>query len=136
MTRALLLAVSVAAMVSAAAAQGAQVPKLAGCIPGTTPTVRPKQVIVACGDANFYFTNLVWTAWNGTRASAGGIAHLNDCTPYCAAGHFHTYRVTVTLTRPRSCKNGAEEFTRMTWRFPAAHPAGQPRTAGQPLPCR
>ena len=135
MRRALLLAALVAAT-AASAGEAVPVPKLAGCVPGATPTVRPKEIIVACGDANFYFTNLVWASWNATGATAAGIAHLNDCKPYCAAGHFHTYRIAVTLTRPRSCRNGAREFTRMTWRFPATHPAGQPRTAGQPLPCR
>ena len=135
MRRAGLVAVVLLAAASAAAG-AASPPKLAGCVPGSPSTVRPSKIIVACGDANFYFTNLVWASWNATGATAAGIAHLNDCKPYCAAGHFHTYRIAVTLTRPRSCKNGAREFTRMTWRFPATHPAGQPRTAGQPLPCR
>jgi len=128
-----------AAIVAAAvvpAAGAAPVPKLAGCVPGAMPTVRPKEIIVACGDANFYFTNLRWSAWNAIRAVAAGVAHLNDCKPYCAAGHFHTYRIAVTLTRPQSCKNGNREFTRMTWLFTVTRPAGQARSGGQPLPCR
>src|SRR6185437_7732435 len=125
--------VLLAAALALPAAHAAPVPKLAGCVPGATPTVRPKEVIVACGDANFYFTNLRWSAWNATRAVAAGIAHLNDCKPYCAAGHFHTYAIALTLTRPQSCKNGSREFTRMTWRFTAMRPAGHASSGGQPL---
>jgi hypothetical protein len=136
MRTAALLAAAAAAAAALPAAHAAQVPKLAGCIPGATPTVRPKEIIVACGDANFYFTNLKWASWNAARATAGGIAHLNDCKPYCAAGHFHTYRIAVTLSRPQSCKSGNREFTHMAWRFTVTRPAGQARSAGQPLPCR
>lgn len=137
MRNAALLAVALAAAAVTVPASGASgIPKLAGCVPGSTPSVRPRQVIVACGDANFYFTNLAWSAWNAKHAVAGGIAHLNDCKPYCAAGHFHTYKVVVTLTRPRACTNGAHEFTRMSWRYLLAAPAGQARSSGQSLPCR
>ena len=97
---------------------------------------RPRSIIVACGDANFYFTNLAWSAWSGVQAKATGVAHLNDCRPYCAAGHFHTYRATVTLSRPRTCTNGAREFTRLAWRYPGSAPAGLPAHGSQPLPCR
>ncbi len=132
----LLGAAVVAAAVAVPALGASGVPKLAGCVPGSTPSVRPRQVIVACGDANFYFTNLAWSAWNATHAVAGGIAHLNDCKPYCAAGHFHTYKVVVTLTLPKSCKTGGREYTRMSWRYLLAKPAGQPRSSSQSLPCR
>jgi len=111
-------------------------PKLAGCVPGSPPTVRPRAIIVACGDANFYFTNLAWSAWSAVQAKASGVAHLNDCRPYCAAGHFHTYRAIVTLSRPRTCTNGAREFTRLAWRYPGSAPAGLPAHGSQPLPCR
>jgi len=112
------------------------VPKLAGCVPGTPATVRPKKIIVACGDANFYFTNLAWSSWNGRHAIAGGVANVNDCTPTCVGGHFHTYRATLTLTRPRSCSNGQREFTRMAWQLHAAAPAGTKPNGAQSLPCR
>jgi hypothetical protein len=50
-----------------------------------------------------------WLSW-GTRSAFGrGYAWINDCRPYCAAGHFHKHRATVRATRPR---HGL--FTRMT----------------------
>lgn len=135
MRRLVLVAALVVVATVAAAATAAAPPRLAGCVPGSTPTVRPKKIIVACGDANFYFTKLVWSSWNGKQAVASGTATLNDCKPYCAAGHFHSYRATVTLARPRACSNGEREFTRMGWRFVSGPPAGMHRTGGRSLPC-
>ncbi len=137
MRRAVLLGAALAAVAFAVPASAAPiVPKLAGCVPGSTPSVRPRQIIVACGDANFYFSNLAWSAWNAKHAVAGGIAHLNDCKPYCAAGHFHTYKVVITLTLPKTCTNGTREFTRMSWRYLLAKPVGSARTGVRSLPCR
>ena len=126
----------IVATVGAAASSAATPPKLAACVPGSPPTVRPKKIIVACGDANFYFTKLAWSAWNAKQATAAGTATLNDCKPYCAAGHFHSYKAAVTLSRPRTCANGEREFTRMSWRFLTTIPTGVRRTGGQSLPCR
>ena len=69
----------------------------------------------------------------GATASATGIAHANDCEPYCAAGHFHTYRVTVTLSKPKRC-GGRVELTHLAWRFPAGKPAG-PRARSVDFRC-
>jgi hypothetical protein len=131
-----LLAAIVVASLAASAGAASPPPKLAACVPGSPSAVRPKKIIVACGDANFYFTNLVWSSWNAKQAVASGIANLNDCKPSCAAGHFHTYRATVTLSRPRSCSDGIRAFTRMAWRFPATVPAGLGLRDSQSLPCR
>jgi len=135
-SRAPLLAAVLVAASAAAAAGATGPPKLAGCVPGAPSTVRPSKIIVACGDANFYFTNLAWSSWNGKQAVAKGIAHLNDCTPTCAAGHFHTYRTTITLSRPRSCSDGVLAFTRMAWQFQGTVPAAMKRRQSQSLPCR
>jgi len=105
-------------------------------VPGSPATVRPKKIIVACGDANFYFTNLRWSSWGATQAVASGIATVNDCKPYCAAGRFHTYPATVTLTRPRSCSDGAFVYTRIAWHFPGKAPAALGRRSSQSSPCR
>ncbi len=136
MRRVGLLAAIVVAILAASAGAASPPPKLAACVPGSPSTVRPKKIIVACGDANFYFTNLAWSSWNAKQAVASGIANLNDCKPYCAAGHFHTYRATVTLSRPRSCSDGVRAFTLMAWRYAATVPAGLGRRDSQSLPCR
>jgi hypothetical protein len=50
-----------------------------------------------------------WISWGQRSAFGRGYAWINDCRPYCAAGHFHKHRMTVRATRPR---HGL--FTRMT----------------------
>jgi hypothetical protein len=110
--------------VTVAAAHAGSMPGWTGCRAYSAhdpqPIVRPASIMAACGDGNFYFTGLHWTSWTAQRAAAVGVAHANDCTPYCAAGHFHTYRAAVSLSLPQSC-GAKREFTRLTWRFAHAH---------------
>ncbi len=113
---ALLLVISL--VVSAPLALGAtSVPRFAGCV-GTSQQMRPHSIVFACGDGNFWISNLRWSAWTSASATAIGIGHQNDCKPYCAAGHFHAYPdVSVRLARPESCTRGRYLFTRVTVRF-------------------
>jgi hypothetical protein len=96
-------------------------PSFAGCF-GTAPKVRPASVVVACRHKNFFLTGLKWSRWTTTGATARGTGHQNDCTPNCAAAHFHLYHVRVRLFRPETCKNGQREFTRFTYHFVARKP--------------
>ena len=98
--------------------------------------VRPAEVIFACADANFYATQMSWTHWGTADAEGTGLGHQNDCTPYCAAGHFHSYRATVKLSRVISCVKGRREFARIAWRFAAAKPAQYSRAGSETLTCR
>jgi hypothetical protein len=100
------------------------------------PVVRPHEVVVACGDGNFYVDKLRWSSWRGAAAVATGVAHENDCTPNCAAGHFHTYRAELRLSHVVRCVKGRAEFATIGWRFLAAKPAHVPRTDSETLPCR
>ena len=52
-------------------------------------------------DGSLYVRGMQWTVWDDRRAVGEGIAHVNDCKPDCADGHYTTYRVTVRLARPR-----------------------------------
>lgn len=99
------------------------------------PAVRPASIVFACGDGNFYATSLHWSSWGTTAAAAKGVGHQNDCKPYCASGHFHTYPLTVRLSRPVQCVHGRTEFSRVAWTFTAARPAHVPRTDSEILPC-
>ena len=76
--------------------------------------MRPHSIVIACGDGNLYLTGIHWRTWNAVTAAGSATAHQNDCTPYCAAGRFHTYPATVALSQPKSCK-GTVVFTRITW---------------------
>ena len=52
-------------------------------------------------DGSLYVTGMRWTVWDDRNAVGHGTAHVNDCVPDCADGHYATYRVTVRLSRPR-----------------------------------
>ncbi len=77
-------------------------------------------------------------AW-GEPATAGGTgsASANDCTPYCAAGHFHTYPLTATASRLRTCATGKRpgQYTLLVLRYPGKRPAGVGRTDTWKFPC-
>ncbi|MEU6903213.1 hypothetical protein [Streptomyces virginiae] len=65
------------------------------------PQVRPDEYLLACGDGNNRLVDLHWNTWNQKTATATGTDMVNDCRPYCAAGHFRPYPVTVTLSHPQ-----------------------------------
>jgi hypothetical protein len=137
-TRLLAAAVLALALVPAAAGSGrAGTPGWAGCrafrVHNPVLLHRPRSIMVACGDANFWLGKLHWKTWTATRATATGTAHANDCDPYCAAGHFHTYPVAVTLSGVKTC-GGRSEFTKLEYRFTGAKPKG-PRSGSYPFRC-
>jgi hypothetical protein len=83
----------------------------------------PKTLVIACADANYSLGGLKWRHWGTSLASATGTAHANDCKPYCAAGHFHSYRVTVTADRLARCGR-AHVYARLTVMYAGARPTG------------
>jgi hypothetical protein len=93
----------------------------------------PKTWTLACADDNFWFTELRWQDWGSARATATAVAHANDCTPNCAAGHFHTYAAVVTLTGLRSC-SGRRQYAKLAVTYPGGRSAVfKPMT--EPLSC-
>ncbi|MCP3753532.1 hypothetical protein [Streptomyces sp. TBY4] len=64
--------------------------------------VRPTEYILACGDGNNRLVELRWDTWGPGTATATGTDMVNDCRPYCAAGRFRAYPVTVTLANPQA----------------------------------
>jgi hypothetical protein len=85
--------------------------------------VRPGRITLACADFNDYLTGLTWKSWGPRLASATGVQNLNDCVPYCAAGHFHRYRVDVVLWATAAAGPGSQRYTSVTLLYPGAHPA-------------
>lgn len=83
----------------------------------------PATLVLACADANYEVARLAWHGWGRATASATAVARANDCTPSCAAGRFHSYRVRVTATRLRACGR-ARIYTRLTLVYPGPRPAG------------
>ncbi|MFF7048088.1 hypothetical protein ACFY94_06895 [Streptomyces griseorubiginosus] len=99
------------------------------------PRVRPTNFMLACGDGNSRLASLHWTRWDARGARAEGVNWVNDCKPYCAAGHFHAYRVTVRLDRSRPWKKQPQvsHYSRITLTYPAARPEQFGPTVSYPL---
>lgn len=112
MSRLVALALLAAAL-AAAAAGAARLPSFAACR-AQEPEVRPTDIVLACGDGNFFLSDLRWSRWDARGATGRGVAHWNDCSPTCVAGRFHAYAVAVALARPRTCPRG-REFTEVRW---------------------
>ena len=89
------------------------------------PSVKPEDVLLACGDGTESFHAARWTRWTRLGARAVGMAQINDCTPSCVDGHDHTYRAVLLLDRPRAC-GGRRLFTRVRLVLTGPPGGGQP----------
>ena len=103
-----------AVLASAAVAAGADsLPRASAC--GDGFALRPQYVLLGCGDGGQYLDNVRWSSWASRSAQGTAVWYRNLCKPDCAAGNFRHSPVTITLTRPRSCRRPALLlFTRMT----------------------
>ena len=92
--------------------------------PGQHALVKPKSFILTCADGNAYFAKLAWTSWRPGLASAKGTLVLNDCTPNCVAGHFHSYPAIVVLWGSRAVPGhpGEHSYTKLTEIFTGQRP--------------
>ena len=86
----------------------------------------PKSLVLTCADANYELAGLAWHAWGSPTTSATATVHSNDCTPNCAAGHFHSYKASVAADRLVACGK-ARIYARLTISYPGARPAGIPK---------
>ncbi len=97
------LGACLAALVAAGALQaGATAPSVAPNCLGK-PVVKPSGVVLACADAGLGVRAIHWLGWGSSVAAGVGTAYANDCTPNCAAGHFHSYRAVLLLSGSERC---------------------------------
>ena len=108
-------------------------PTVPNCV---TLVAAPRHLMLACGDGNFWLDGMRWRSWGAARATGTGTAHANDCNPYCAAGHFHAYPVSVTIGGLRTCSNGRREYTKLVIRYTTAHRPGIRSPETVDLGCR
>ncbi|MFJ4323144.1 hypothetical protein ACIP3A_08515 [Streptomyces tricolor] len=112
---------------------GASQPVLVDCL--WQRTVRPDDFILACGDGNSRLTGLRWSEWGPDGATAEGVNMVNDCKPYCAAGTFRSYPVTVRLDGAKPWKKHPEvqRYDRMSLTYPEDRPEGFKQVMTYPL---
>ncbi|MFD5055001.1 hypothetical protein [Streptomyces tendae] len=114
--------------------QQTQDPVLLDC--SGQPQIGPEAYVLACGDGNSRLVSVRWFRWDAQAAVGRGTNAVNDCDPYCAAGAFHSYPVTVRLDMPTGGEQGTGQahFTRITLTYTDGRPDGSPRTVTYPLP--
>jgi len=95
---------------------------------------KPAEIVIACGDGNYSLERLRWHGWGSATATATGKAQANDCTPNCAAGHFHSYPMTASATGLTTCGK-ARYYARLTVTYPGARPAGTAKRDVHTLGC-
>jgi hypothetical protein len=96
---------------------------------------KPKEIVFACGDGSEFVKKLAWSSWTRTHAAATGTDEINDCRPSCVSGHFHGYRVSLTLSKPKSCRRHKHKvFSHAALTFGGSRPSRR-RTEQWPLPC-
>jgi hypothetical protein len=78
--------------------------------------IRPKDFVISCADANTELRALHWQSWTTSGATGSATYRYNDCTPYCAAGHFHDDPATVALSGPAHEAHGLE-FTSLVLHY-------------------
>jgi hypothetical protein len=86
--------------------------------------VKPSEVVFTCADAGFSAERLTWLAWGGKTAVAVGKASVNDCTPTCVAGHFHSYRIVLIASGSQRCPGGRTAYATVTYAFIGPSPFG------------
>ncbi|WP_199818607.1 hypothetical protein [Streptomyces sp. NRRL F-4474] len=91
--------------------------------------IRPDEYLLACGDGNNRLVKLHWNTWGPKTATATGTDMVNDCRPYCAAGRFHPYPVTVTLSDPQPWPDhpGTQRFTTIRLLYTHTPPTPTPK---------
>jgi hypothetical protein len=95
---------------------------------------KPTDLTIACGDANYVLAGLHWTGWGKSTATATGSAKANDCTPNCAAGKFHSYKMTATASQLTTCGR-ARYYSKLTIVYPGARPVGTAKRDVHSLGC-
>ena len=99
----------------------------------TKSQVRPSAIIIACADDNLSLTRLHWSSFGGTTAHGSGQYYVNDCTPDCAAGRFHSYPIELVLLSAKPCPDGRDDYRSATISFTSTRPPGQRSARSQQL---
>ena len=93
-----------------------------GCnLPGASQymEITPK-TITTSGDGSGYVTNLVWSGWGNSQATATGTLKVDNCVPNCAQGKYTGYPATVTVAGLKPYGTGLEAYSTIVVNAPTA----------------
>jgi len=103
------------------------------------PAIKPAAVTFACADGNFLAQSIQWTGWGQSFAAGLATFESNDCTPYCAAGHFHQYKGVIVASGKQKCPDGSLAYASVSYAFfgKSPFPVDAPGTQSftQSFPC-
>jgi hypothetical protein len=102
------------------------------------PANKPSEVVFACGDYSIVAQKLQWSSWGGYYARASGVLIVNDldCSPDCAAGHFHSYKVSLTAYGKQHCPDGEIAYQSVKYLIIGGGPEPVARGGSGDFPCR
>jgi len=81
--------------------------------------ITPK-TITTSGDGSGYVTNLVWSGWGNSQATATGTLKVDNCVPNCAQGKYTGYPATVTVAGLKPYGTGLEAYSTIVVNAPTA----------------
>ena len=105
---------------------------ISNCVKGK---FKPKNVIIACGDASFGARSMSWSVWSKKRAVGTGTGEINDCNPDCVHGTTRTAPMELRLSKPQRCSNGRRLFSKLRYTWTAGAPVG-PASGSAPMGCK
>jgi len=95
---------------------------------------KPASIVVSCADGNYALVGLRWQRWGSASPTATGTARVNDCTPDCAGGHFHDYRITASASTLTKC-GATPVYSQLTVTYAASRPKLFPKHDRHALGC-
>jgi hypothetical protein len=102
----------------------------------THEAFKPSKIVIACGDGNLFMTGIRWSHWRRKSALGAGTAHINDCIPNCAMGHFRKGRAKIRLSSAHFCRGaGVTQFRRLRMTWVNEPPAGTLKVVAVPVTC-
>jgi hypothetical protein len=117
-----------------ASASGKRVQLIADCF---KPKFKPKDVIIACGDASLGARGLTWSLWTRKKADGTGTGQINDCFPDCAHGMTTTAPMELQLSKPQLCSNGKRVFAKLRYIWTSGPPTPDTTASGSvPIGCK
>lgn len=103
------------------AAQAADSPEVILC--DGKGAVKPKEIVLACGDGNTFVSKIRWKKWTSNTATGVGTLTWNTCLPdNCAAGIVQKYRAKIELGGLASAPGEPDVFSTMTLTFTQGAP--------------
>jgi hypothetical protein len=126
--------VSAAALASPVASEsGKRVQLIADCF---KPKFKPKDVIIACGDASLGARGMTWSVWTRKKADGTGTGQINDCDPDCASGTTKSAPMELQLSKPQLCSNGKRVFAKLRYIWTSGPPTDALASGSVPIGCK